>query len=541
MSDAQSSNPAQASWLPLLAIAASMVMMYITSFGVNVLISAIVVDLGTTVATLQLVIVAASLIAGSLMVTAGRLGDKLGKKKIFLTGVILYTVGLLVVVLAPNTAIFTLGWGVIWPMGMVLVIPNSIALIMYFYEGPQRALAYGIYGAVLSAVAAIAPVVVGFVANELDWRMALAMSPLMGVVTIALTLAMPETDRDDSIQIDLPSVALSVASFGLFLVTTTLAGDYGWLTEKRPFLLGDAQLPTFGLSIVVYGYLLAALLFYAFVRRGQTLQAAGQPPLLDAGLLRNLPFTVGMSIAALFFLVNAAMLFAVSVFMQAGVRFDPLQTALATLPFSAVLAVVSFASPGLGKIIAPKWIVAAGALVMLLGLELIVGGLSMTMAPMDVLPGMLVAGLGAGFMMAQGTGVTMMAVPAAQSGAASGLSETLKEVVGQGFAVALAGAVLFGTVYATMVDAFEAREGLDLSAAEKQEIVIELEDTFQSITEEQENAFVAALPDSTRNAYGSIVATAAETGVAMAIRVTQIVLLLCVGLALLLPGRKLED
>ena len=91
------------------------------------LISAIVVDLGTTVATLQLVIVAASLIAGSLMVTAGRLGDKFGRKKIFLTGVILYTIGLSVVVLAPNTAVFTLGWGVIWPMGMVLVIPNSIA------------------------------------------------------------------------------------------------------------------------------------------------------------------------------------------------------------------------------------------------------------------------------------------------------------------------------------------------------------------------------------------------------------------------------
>ena len=144
---------AKTSWMPLIAIAASMVMMYITSFGVNVLISSIVVDLGTTVATLQLVIVAASLIAGSLMVTAGRLGDKLGKKKIFLTGCILYTIGLVVVVLAPNTTIFALGWGVIWPMGMVLVIPNSIALIMYFYDGPQRALAFGIYGAVQQAVA----------------------------------------------------------------------------------------------------------------------------------------------------------------------------------------------------------------------------------------------------------------------------------------------------------------------------------------------------------------------------------------------------
>ncbi|MEH6552418.1 MAG: MFS transporter [Pseudomonadales bacterium] len=532
---------AKASWLPLIAIAGSMVMMYITSFGVNVLISSIVQDLDTTVATLQLVIVAASLIAGSLMVTAGRLGDKLGKKKIFMTGVILYTLGLVVVVLAPNTTVFTLGWGVIWPLGMVLIIPNSIALIMHFYHGPQRAMAFGIYGAVLSAVAAIAPVIVGFVANEVDWRAALAMSPVMGVLTILLAWTMAETDKDDSITIDFPSVLLSVASFGLFLITTTMAGEYGWLMQKRALMLGAMEIPTFGLSIVAYLYVLSFFLFYVFVRRGQSLKAQGQQPLLDASLLGNLPFSVGMSIAALFFLVNAAMLFAVSVFMQAGVRFDPLQTALATLPFSAVLAVVSFASPGLGKRIAPKWIVLLGALIMLLGLYLISGNLSVDMAPGDVLVGMLVAGLGAGLVMAQGTTVTMMSVTPEQSGAASGLSETMKEVVGQGFAVALAGAVLFGTVYSTMVSSYADLEGISLSDSESAEFVIELEDTFQSITEEQESVFVTTLPAATREAYGDIVAGAAQKGVRAALGVAQLVLLLCALLALLLPNQKLED
>ena len=101
-------NSGQASWKPLIVIALSMVMMYITSFSVNVLISAIVTDLKTSVANLQFVIVLASLIAGSLMVTAGRLGDKFGKKKIFLLGVIIYTVGLTIVVLSPNITIFTI-------------------------------------------------------------------------------------------------------------------------------------------------------------------------------------------------------------------------------------------------------------------------------------------------------------------------------------------------------------------------------------------------------------------------------------------------
>ena len=79
------SNNTQASWRPMIVIALSMVMMYITSFSVNVLITEIVTDLKTSVANLQFVIVAASLIAGSLMVTAGRLGDKFGKKKIIRT------------------------------------------------------------------------------------------------------------------------------------------------------------------------------------------------------------------------------------------------------------------------------------------------------------------------------------------------------------------------------------------------------------------------------------------------------------------------
>ena len=470
-----------------------------------------------------------------------RLGDKLGKKKVFLTGAILYTVGLIVVVISPNTAVFVLGWGLIWPMGMVLVIPNSIALIMYFYHGKQRAVAYGAYGAVLSSVAAMAPVVVGWVAGLTDWRMALAMSPLMGVLTILITLKMPETDRDESIKIDLSSVLLSMASFGLFLLTTTQAGHFGWFFEKRPLVIDGTEISLMGLSVVPYLYALSFILFYFFVARGNKLKARGEAPLLDASLFANLPFTIGMSVGALFFLVNAAMMFAVALFLQAAAHFGPLQTAMVLLPFSAMQAVVSFTSPGLGKTIAPKWIVAAGSLVMAVGIALVSSAAAVDMSTWDMLPGMLVAGLGAGLMMAQGTSVTMMSVSPEQSGAASGLSETMKEVIGQGFAIALAGAVLFGAVYTSMTDSFEQKEGLQLTEQETAAIVIELEDTFQEISELEEKEFVSGLPEATRESYQSIVSNAAETGVRAALDVTQVVLLICFLLALFLPPTKLEE
>lgn len=535
------SEPKPQSWKPLIAIALSMVMMYITSFGVNVLISAIVTDLNTTVANLQFVIVAASLIAGSLMVTAGRLGDKFGKKKIFVLGVILYTIGLSIVILSPNVMVFTIAWAFIWPAGMVLIIPTSIALIMYFYQGGQRAVAFGIYGAVLSAVSAIAPVVVGFLSDNFGWRLALSLSPIMGVITVVFSMTLPETDKDSRVSIDITSVVLSVMSFGLFLITTTMAGRFGWFFEKRPLIVGSREIDLFGFSIVPVLYFVSMFLMAVFLYRGMQLKKRGDSPLLDASLLKNSTFTIGMLVGALFFLVNAGFIFVVSVYLQAGVKFEGLQTALTTLPFSVVLAILSFATPGLGAKIAPKWIVIIGSIIMAAGIYLTGQFAGVGMTPMHLLIPMLLAGCGSGLVMAQYTGITMMKVAPEQSGEASGLSETMKEIIGQGFAIALAGSVLFGAVYTSMVNDYATLEGEDLSAGEHLQIVVELEDKFQSISEEDETAFVSRLQEKTREAYDQIVVEAGKNGLKAALLTMNVILFLIIVLTLLVPARRLNE
>jgi MFS family permease len=534
-------NTQPASWRPLIVIALSMVMMYITSFSVNVLISAIVTDLNTSVANLQFVIVAASLIAGSLMVTAGRLGDKFGKKKIFLLGVIIYTIGLTIVVLSPNITIFTVAWGLIWPMGMVLIIPTSIAMIMYYYEGSQRAMAFGIYGAVLSAVSAIAPVVVGALANELGWRIALALSPAAGVLTILFAFTLVETEKDSSVKIDLISVLLSVLAFGTFLITSTLAGRYGWFFQKRPLVLNGEAVSLFGLSVVPFLYLVSFILLIAFLWRGSQLLKRGETPMLDGALLKNIPFTLGMTVQALLYMTIAGVLFSVSVFLQAGVRFDSLQTALTILPFSVLVAVFSFLTPGLAKRIAPKWIICFGCLIMAVGIWLTGQDASMQMSPMDLLPAMILLGAGGGLIMAQVATVTMSTVPPEQGGAASGVSETAKEIIGQGFAIALAGSILFGAVYASMVDDYSRLEGITLNDAEHQQIVVELEDIFQEISEKEEEAFVSSLPPKTRAGYPQIVNDAAERGLVAALAVMNVAVVIMLLLSLLLPTIKVRD
>jgi MFS family permease len=282
-------------------------------------------------------------------------------------------------------------------------------------------------------------------------------------------------------------------------------------------------------------------LLITFFLRGRRLVERRESPLLDAALLKNIPFTLGMTVQALLYMVIAGVLFAVSVFLQAGVRFDSLQTALTILPFSVLVAAFSFLTPGLGKRFAPKWIIAAGCVVMLLGIWMTGQDVSIQMKPMDLLPAMLLLGAGGGLIMAQIATVTMSTVPPEQGGAASGLSETAKEIIGQGFAIALAGSVLFGTVFTSMVDDYARLEGIQLSEAEHQQIVVELEDIFQEISEKDEEAFVASLPPRTRAGYPQLVNDAAERGLGTAMLAMSVGVVIMLMLSLVLPATKLRD
>ena len=235
--------------------------------------------------------------------------------------------------------------------------------------------------------------------------------------------------------------------------------------------------------------------------------------------------------------MTAGTLFGLSVFLQAGVKFDSLQTAFTLLPYSASYAVVSFVTPNLAKKILPKFIVIGGSILTILSLWWLGQSVSMEMAPMDILPHMIVLGIGMGLIMAQITTVTMSTVGLEEAGEASGLSETLKEILGQGFAVALAGSVLFGAVYASMADSFSEIEGQNYSDAEKLELVVEMENKFESISSEEEEKWVNKLPEKTRAAYPELVKKAAESGFKNVMNVMILCMALGLLLAIFLPTR----
>jgi cyanate permease len=248
-----------------------------------------------------------------------------------------------------------------------------------------------------------------------------------------------------------------------------------------------------------------------------------------------------MLVQALLYFLFAAILFVVSVFVQSVSGFDSFQTALTTLPISAGVALFSFFTPGLGKRIAPKWIIIFGFLLVLLGTYLLGNEVAVDMTPMSSLLGSIVVGVGCGLVMGQIATVTMMKVPAEQNGEASGLSETLKEIIGQGFAIAFSGAVLFGSVYSSMTHEYEQMESIDLSEEEEQVIMIELEDTFQAITPAEEQDFIQTLPEKTQTVYQDIVNRSAKNAFVRTMYVLNIFVVLCIVMSFFLPNSRITE
>src|SRR3954463_13914216 len=157
-------------WLPITVLASAQFVMVLDSSVMNVSISQIVADLGTTIQGVQLAITAYTLVMAALMLLGARLGDILGREKTFAIGLAIYGLGSLTTALSPNLTVLLIGWSGIEGIGAALVIPAIVSIIAATYEGKQRALAFGVIGGIAGAAIAAGPLIGGWVTTEYSWR-----------------------------------------------------------------------------------------------------------------------------------------------------------------------------------------------------------------------------------------------------------------------------------------------------------------------------------------------------------------------------------
>ena len=188
----QTEVASRTSWLPLVALALAQFVMVLDQSAMNVSISTLVDDFDTTVTTIQAVITLYCLVMAMFMLTGGKLGDIMGRRRAFVVGLVIYACGSAMTALAPTVLVLTLGWSILEGLGAALVLPAMVALIAGNFEGASRKAAYAVIGGVAGAGIAVGPILGGWATTEYSWRIIFAGE----VVLVALILVMTPKVKD---------------------------------------------------------------------------------------------------------------------------------------------------------------------------------------------------------------------------------------------------------------------------------------------------------------------------------------------------------
>ncbi|MER5884295.1 MFS transporter [Streptomyces sp. NPDC001941] len=381
------------------------------------------------------------LVLGGLLVTTGAIGDRFGRKRLFIAGFVVFGVASVVAATA-DTSWQLIAGRVLLGIGGAMVLPSTLSLIRNIFEDDrERTLAIGIWAAVAGAGAAVGPLVGGVLVERYEWSAAFWVNvPVVVAAVVAGVLLLPEFKDAGHGRLDLVGAALSIV--GIIALA--------WGIKH----VAKGSLALMDVAVLVLGIVVLAL----FARR----QLRLPDPLLDVRLFKNRAFT-GAALATLMaMLAVGAALFLMSLWLQYVHGYTPSQAGLRTLPTALAALAGSLTAPWLMERIGVRAIMALG-----LG-ALVAGFLVLALAPEPttypyVAVVFVALGLGDGLAITTAASVLVSSVPAERAGQAGAVSETNYEL-GIGLGVALLGSV-HGAVYASRMDGQPARAAESIGSA----------------------------------------------------------------------------
>jgi EmrB/QacA subfamily drug resistance transporter len=425
MDPISTATPADATnrkWWTLGAVCVATFMLLLDITVVNTALPAIQRDLGGSFTDLQWVIDAYALSLAALVLTAGSLADRLGRRRVFAIGLGIFSAASLLCALAPDPTFLNLARG-LQGIGGAIMFAVSLALVAQeFPSGPERGMAMGIYGGTIGMAVAIGPLVGGVLTDGLGWQSVFLLNVPIGLAAIAVTYWKLAESRDpNATRIDWGGlVTFSVALF-LLVLALVRGNDEGW-----------------GSTTIISLLTFAVVLLVAFV----AIERRVEQPMLPLGFFGRRAFT-GVQLAA--FAVSGSM-FALflylTLYLQSFLGLSPIEAGLRYLPITVASFIVApLSGMALAKIKA-RYLMSAGLALTGIGL-LLMSGLKMDSEWTALLAGFLISGIGVGLLNPVIADVALSVVPKEQSGMAAGINDTFRQV---GIAVGIAawGAIFLG-------------------------------------------------------------------------------------------------
>jgi len=400
---------------------------------VNVAIPSIQTDLGASFSAVQLVLSGYQLAFACTLITAARLGDVHGRKRLFMIGMTVFTLASALCGLAPGPTALVLA-RVLQGFGSGLMFPQVLAVIQVTFEARERGRAFGVFGATIGLATVLGPLVGGVLIKAnlfgTDWRMIFLVNIPVGLGALVLAAReLPESRAPDAPRLDLPGAALITAGLFLLVYPLTEGRSRGWPLWLD--LMLAAAVPVLG----------------AFVVLQQRKTRTGRDPLLLMSLFQNPSFRAGIGLSLAFFLGVAPFFFALSLYLQVGLGFDALHAGLTTFPFALGSGFASARSDGIARRLG-RDVLTVGCAVLVAGLIGLIVALHAAGAGLhswQVAPVLVVAGLGFGLFIAPLTTLVLAGIQGREAGSASGVLSTVQQV-GGALGVAVIGVVLFGLV-----------------------------------------------------------------------------------------------
>ncbi len=430
---------AGAAGIVLLTLASAQFLMTLDSSVMNVSIATVAKDVGTTVTGIQTAITFYTLVMASLMITGGKFGQILGRKRAFAIGCVIYGCGSLITALSPNLAVLMVGWSVLEGVGAALIMPAIVALVASNFARPQRPRAYGLVASAGAIAVAAGPLIGGLFTTYLSWRWVFAGEVLIVLIILAFTRRIADTPAEAGARLDLVGTVLSALGLALIVYGILRAGTWGFVQPKE----GAPQ--WVGLSPVIWLILGGGVVLRVFMWWELHRIHRGEAVLVDPVILRNRTMRGGLVSFLFQYLLQAGLFFAVPLFLSVALGLSAVATGVRLLPLSITLLLAAAGVPKVFPNASPRRVVQLGFLALFAGIVILIALLNVSAGPEIITWPMLLAGLGVGALASQLGSVTVSAVPDEQSGEVGGIQNTVTNL-GASIGTALSGAILIAAL-----------------------------------------------------------------------------------------------
>jgi EmrB/QacA subfamily drug resistance transporter len=430
-------------WIGLAMLSLGVAMIIVDATIVNVSVPAIIEDLGLTGTQAEWINTSYALVFAALLITLGRLGDQRGRRSMYLLGLVVF-LGASVLAGAASSGEMLIAARLLQGVGGAMILPSTQSILNTNFRGRDRAIAFGIWGAVIGGMAAIGPLLGGWLTTNLSWRWSFFINIPIGIVAIWGTLRYIKDSKDEHAQagFDLPGFLLITFGLGAFIFGLIEGNTYGWWAPKEPFTIGSWTWPLDTISVIPFaiGFGILALGLFAWVERRR--RRLGKFFLFDFSLWSFPAFRYGNLAGTIVSLGEFGLLFVLPLFLQAVLGLSAFETGLIFLSLAIGAFFAAPLAANLARRYGPRRTVSLGMALEAVGIFFTTILLSSTLVGWWLMVPLFVYGIGVGLATAQLTSVTLSDVPVEKSGLASGANSTLRQV-GSALGIAILGTILF--------------------------------------------------------------------------------------------------